>query len=324
MSSPKPKNTSEVRLSVVAPCHNEVTNLKALNERVSKACQEVVGNEFEIILVDDGSIDNTWAEISKLAVEHPYIKGVNLSRNFDHQLALSAGLYSCVGERILIIDADLQDPPERLSEMMLLMDKGADVVYGKRTARHGDHPIRSLASTIFYRLLNKLSDVEIPADTGDFRLISRRILNVLLSMPEHHRYIRGLFSWIGFEQVPFYYERDHRFSGETSYNFRRLVTFSLDAITGFSMKPLRLVNFFGLTFIGFSVCLLFYLVWLWAFTLILVPGWLSLIAGILFVGGVQMIFLGLIGEYVGRIFEQTKDRPLFVIAKTTSDNEQER
>ena len=317
MTAAAPKQSSTVFLSVVAPCHNEEAGLSELNQRISAVCKDVVGDDFELVLINDGSDDNTWQEILKLAQQYPHIKGINLSRNFGHQLALSAGLQNCKGDRILVIDADLQDPPELLAEMMALMDDGADVVYGKRTVRHGDRAWRKLASAVFYRLLNKLSNVNIPADTGDFRLMSRRVLDVLLSMPEHHRYIRGLISWIGFKQVPCLYERDPRVSGATSYDMKRLISFSIDAITGFSIKPLRLVNILGLVFIGISILLLCFLFYLWLFSPVEAPGWISLISGILLVGGIQMVFLGLIGEYIGRIFEQTKNRPLYIIAEKT-------
>jgi polyisoprenyl-phosphate glycosyltransferase len=317
------ENTSIIKLSVVAPCHNEEGNLDLLVERVQSVCSSLVSDNFEIILVNDGSTDGTWERIIYLSKNNTFIRGVNLSRNFGHQLALSAGLKYCTGERILIIDADLQDAPEHLREMMPIMDDGADVVYGKRVIRHGDSFIRSLASKIFYRLLNLLSNIEIPSDTGDFRLINRKVLTTLLSMPEHHRYIRGLISWIGFNQVPFNYERDERTSGKTSYTLKKLISFSLDAITGFSIKPLRLVNIFGSILIVLSGSLLLYLIYLWIFEVILVPGWISLLATTLFIGGIQMIFLGLIGEYIGRIFEQTKQRPLFIVSETIGNDDEE-
>jgi dolichol-phosphate mannosyltransferase len=313
-------NPPPLALSVVVPCFNEEGNIAELERRVAATCRAVVGNSYEIVLVNDGSKDGTWAAILHAAEEGPNIVGVDLSRNYGHQLALSAGLSVSRGDRILIIDADLQDPPELLADMMKLMDDDADVVYGQRLERPGDSGLRKAASSIFYRMLQRLSDVDIPLDAGDFRLISRRVLDRLLEMPEQHRYIRGMISWVGFKQVPFTYERLERTEGETSYSLSRLFGFAIDGITGFSMRPLRIVTFVGLATAMLSALYAFYIFIVWFIRGEPVAGWPSLMAVVLLLGGVQMIFLGLIGEYVGRVFQEVKGRPLFLISEiVTSD-----
>jgi dolichol-phosphate mannosyltransferase len=240
--------------------------------------------------------------------------GVSLSRNHGHQLALTAGLSVCGGNRILIIDADLQDPPELLDQMMGLMDKGADVVYGQRKSRAGETWFKKATARLFYRLFSKMTDLSIPLDTGDFRLISRRALTVLQSMPEHHRFIRGMISWIGFNQVPIGYDRAERFAGETKYPLQKMIRFALDAVTGFSTQPLRISIYFGV-FLGFiSGALLIYTFISWLY-FNAVQGWTSLMAVVLLLGCAQMLFLGVIGEYLGRLYMQGKQRPLFVIAE---------
>lgn len=305
------------KVSVVAPCYNEEDNLDALESRVMAACESAVGDDFEIVLVDDGSRDNTWSMIRDRAAANPHIRGVALSRNFGHQIALSAGLDTCEGDWVFVIDADLQDPPELLGEMLKLAEQGADVVFGKRCGRPGDSPMRKLAAAVFYRVLNWLSDVDIPADAGDFRLISRRVLDTLKKMPEQHRYIRGMVSWVGFRQVPFLYDRTPRVAGVTGYNFRRLVSFAIDAIVGFSDQPLRLASHLGLLIIGLGAVAIVTLVCLWLFGGVETPGWISLMAVILSLNGLNLLFMGLIGEYVGRIFLQTKNRPLYVVSEHT-------
>lgn len=301
-------------LSVVVPCFNETGNIVELVRRAGAACQAVAPDDFEIVLVNDGSDDDTWAEIQKQAERTGYVCGVDLSRNHGHQLALSAGLSVARGDRILILDADLQDPPELLADMMAIMDGGVDVVYGQRTKRHnGESPIRSVASTIFYRVLNRFATVDIPLDTGDFRLISRRVLDHLNAMPEHHRFIRGMISWIGYRQAPILYKRDQRFHGETKYTVGKLFSFAVDAITGFSVRPLHAVIKVGFLFMFLSLVMLMVSVYQWTTGYVPVAGWTSLITAVLLVGSVQICILGIMGEYIGRIFQQSKNRPLFLI-----------
>ncbi len=298
-------------VSVVAPCFDEEDVLPLFLSRV-RGVLDSVGGTSEIVLVDDGSRDRTWEIIDKAAVEDPRIVGVRLMRNHGHQLALTAGLSVCRGERVLIIDADLQDPPELLPDMMALMDDGADVVYGQRRQRQGESILKRTTAALFYRLICRMAEVDIPCDTGDFRLITRRVLDLLVSMPERHRFIRGLVSWIGGKQVPLVYDRDARAAGESKYPFTKMLRFAADAITAFSMVPLKLSVILGwfMAAIGFAS----------AINSIQgailgnpVPGWSSLMAAIGLLTGTQFLMLGIIGAYLGRLYDQSKGRPLFLI-----------
>jgi glycosyltransferase involved in cell wall biosynthesis len=300
------------RLSVAVPCFDEEASLPELYQRITAACQSVVGESYEIVLVNDGSRDGTWDAISELCAKDTAIVGVDLSRNHGHQLAVTAGLSLCRGDRILILDADLQDPPELLPQMFALMDEGAEVVYGKRTQRVGESWFKRITAKFFYRLVSRLADVEIPEDTGDFRLLSRRALDVLREMPEQHRFIRGMVSWIGFKQVPIHYERPPRVSGTTKYPLSKMIQFAIDGITGFSIRPLRLAAYMGGIVAFAALSLIAYIMWYY-FHFGVVRGWTSLLSIILFLGGAQMLFLGLIGEYLGRLFLEAKRRPLFII-----------
>jgi dolichol-phosphate mannosyltransferase len=300
-----------VELSVVVPCFNEASNIKALHSALTQACEAAVGTH-EIVLINDGSRDGTWTEMLALAEADSRVIAVDMSRNFGHQLALSAGLSVCRGARILTIDADLQDPPDLLPQMMQLMTEGAHVVYGRRISRAGESGFKRISASIFYRLLGKLSDVPIPVDAGDFRLMRREVLNVLLAMPEQHRFVRGMVAWSGFRQVELPYERRPRVAGKTNYNLTRMVRLAIDAITGFSISPLRV----SLALSGFCFLLaggvLAYALYSYLF-LDVVSGWTSLTVLISFFSAVQLFCLGVIGEYIGRIFVESKRRPLFVI-----------
>jgi glycosyltransferase involved in cell wall biosynthesis len=301
------------RLSVVSPCFNEQESLGELCKRLTGVCEAEVGDDYEIVLVEDGSTDATRSLISKICERDPHFVGVFLSRNHGHQLALSAGLQACRGERILIIDADLQDPPELLGDMMRMMDdKGADVVYGQRRERRGESPFKRLTAHLFYRLLNSLVDVKIPVDTGDFRLMNRRTLDELNRMPEQHRFIRGMVSWIGFCQLPLTYERQERFGGETKYPFRKMLRFAVDAISGFSIVPLRIATYLGFICSLLGVFFLGYTAYSYL-TGIAIQGWTTLMAVVLILGSGQLLVLGVLGEYLGRLYMQSKNRPLFII-----------
>jgi dolichol-phosphate mannosyltransferase len=297
---------------VVAPCYNEEAAVDELHRRVAAACAGVAPGAYEVVLVDDGSHDTTWARLRALASGNEDVVAVRLSRNHGHQLALTAGLSICRGERVLIIDADLQDPPELLPEMMRVMDGGADVVYGQREARRGESAFKRATAGAFYRVLERLTDVPIPRDTGDFRLVSRRALDVLLVMPEQHRFVRGMVSWIGFRQVPLRYVRDPRLTGETKYPLRRMLRFAADAITSFSVRPLRLSAYAGALCAFASLGLLLFTVVAWRNDRT-VRGWASLMCVVLLLGAVQLLVLGMIGEYLGRLFLEAKRRPLFVV-----------
>jgi len=281
--------------------------------RLGAVCHAVAGEDYEIILVDDGSTDGTLAAIERAASD-PHVLGVILSRNFGHQRALSAGLAQARGARILIIDADLQDPPELLPEMMRQMkEQRADVVYGVRIRRMGESWSKRATAAAFYRILNLLSDVPIPPDAGDFRLITRRILDLVNAMPEEHRFIRGMIGWAGFRQVAFPYERRERVAGETHYPLRKMIHFAIDAITSLSIRPLRLASYLALITSGSALLLLLY-----AFAGFLVNaarGWISLMSVILLIGSAQLLVLGVIGEYFGRLYLQARGRPLYIVAR---------
>jgi glycosyltransferase involved in cell wall biosynthesis len=301
------------RLTIVVPCYREQGVLAELHQRISRAAQTAqVGDDFELILVNDGSPDGTWAGICALGDIDPRVVGVNLSRNHGHQLALSAGLSLARGERIFMLDADLQDPPELLTQMMQALDAGADVAYGQRTQRIGESLFKRASAAIFYRLLNRLSDVRIPQDAGDFRLISRRVLEVLKDMPESHRYVRGMVSWVGFRQVAIPYQRQPRTSGTSGYPLRKMLRLAFDAITGFSTRPLRLASLLGVAFGCLGALGVVVTISAWAMGAT-VPGWASVVVILLTLGGIQLAVLGIIGEYLGRLYVEVKRRPLYVI-----------
>ncbi len=302
-----------VQLSIVVPCFNEEACLPALHDRLQAAGKAAAGQSFEIVLVNDGSSDGSWPIMLAMAKSDPNLVAVNLSRNHGHQLALTAGLDICSGEKILIIDADLQDPPELLSEMIALMDnEHADVVYGVRKSRVGETAFKRATAHGFYRLLSRATEVEIPLDTGDFRLMSRRALDALLAMPEQARFIRGMVAWIGFKQIPFAYDRQQRVAGETKYPLKKMVRFALDALTGFSSAPLKLASHAGLALSAGSLILIVYIAYAWAAGHN-IQGWTSLMLVVVVLGAVQMFVLALMGEYIGRLYNESKRRPLYVV-----------
>lgn len=306
-----------IGLSVVIPCYNEEAVLPELIRRVSAVCDAFSPGNYEIILVNDGSKDASWQLISDYADSLPHVTGIDLSRNYGHQLALSAGLKACRGEYILILDADLQDPPELLPDMFCLMQQGYDVVYGQRTHRSGETLFKRASAALFYRLLQKLVDVVIPPDTGDFRLMSRRVCDQLNAMPERYRFVRGMISWIGFNQIAIPYQRDARFAGTTHYPLRKMLSFALDAVTSFSVMPLRFASHLGILF---GLCGLLALGWvgLSYLTAGVVAGWTSLAALILILGSVQLLLLGVFGEYLGRMYMESKQRPSFIVRELRS------
>ena len=301
-------------LSIVVPCYNEEACLPELHRRLSAAAHDAVGGNHEIVLVNDGSRDASWQIMQALSANDPRLVAVNLSRNHGHQLALTAGLDLAIGERILIIDADLQDPPELLPAMMREMDlAGADVVYGLRRSRGGETAFKRGTAKLFYRLLSRATDTQIPVDTGDFRLMSRRALDVFLSMPEQARFIRGMVAWLGFRQVPLPYDRDERFAGTTNYPFRKMLRFAFDAITSFSSTPLKLASHAGLLLSAGSLLLIIYIFAGWMSGKA-VEGWTSLMLVVVALGAVQMFVLGVMGEYLGRLYSQSKQRPLYIVS----------
>ena len=298
-------------LSVVAPCFNEEGVLPEFLQRVGLVL-DGLGGTAEIVLVDDGSRDGTWRLMNEAAAKDKRVVAVRLMRNHGHQLALTAGLSVCRGERILIIDADLQDPPELLPDMMKLVDDGADVVYGQRRQREGETLFKRVTAAAFYRLIGRMTDVEIPLDAGDFRLLTRRVLDILLAMPERHRFVRGMVAWIGGRQVPIAYDRKARAAGESKYPLEKMIRFAADAITAFSVVPLMASMTIGwvMAAVGFTFFVYSIVGWLLGLNL---PGWTSLMAAVGLLGGMQFLMLGIIGAYLGRLYDQSKGRPLFMI-----------
>lgn len=303
---------SPVYLSFLLPCFNESEVLNEMHRRV-KCVGESLGKSYEIVLVNDGSRDDTLAKMIEIAQHDPNLVIVDLSRNHGHQLALSAGLQCCRGERVLVLDADLQDPPELLPEMDAVMDRGVDVVYAQRRTRYGDAPLKRMACAIFYRMLQRLSDTPIPLDTGDFRLISRRVVNQVTQMPERHRFIRGMVSWVGFKQEAFLYDRAARFAGETKYPLVRLLRLALDGIAASSTRPLTLASYAGAGFAFICLGLILYALYSWLFVGETPQGWTSLMIIVTLLGSVQLFVLGIFGQYLGRIHEQVRGRPIFII-----------
>ncbi|MBC9034226.1 glycosyltransferase family 2 protein [Sphingomonas sp. JC676] len=301
-------------LSVVIPCYNEEACLEMLHARVSAAAKSAVGEDYEILLINDGSRDASWQVMQRLSASDPHLVAINLSRNHGHQLALTAGLDLCAGDQILIIDADLQDPPELLADMRAtLATEGADVVYAVRRKREGESIFKKATAAIFYRALDRITDTPIPLDTGDFRLMTRRALDAFLSLPEQARFIRGMVAWIGFRQVPFVYDRHERHAGTSKYPLGKMIRFALDAITGFSTAPLRFASHVGLLLTAASALLVLYILigWLMGSA---IPGWTSLMLVVVVLGAVQMFVLGMIGEYLGRLYVESKRRPLYIVA----------
>jgi polyisoprenyl-phosphate glycosyltransferase len=300
-------------LSVVIPCMNEEESIPGLVMRLSQAIKPWK-DQAEIILVDDGSTDATWKAIEAAKVTCPQLVGIKLSANRGHQIALTAGLEASRGDRIFMLDADLQDPPELLPDMMFMMDRGFDVVYGRRSERRGETMFKKATAHLFYRFLNAMSDVPIPQDTGDFRLVNRRSLDAVLAMPEKARFIRGMFAWAGFKQVGIEYIRSPRELGETKYPLRAMMRFAIDAMTAFSTKPLKLAT--RLSFI--SLLMAVYVI----YSLVVyqtAPGWASVVLAVSFFSGVQLLTLGILGEYIGRLYVEAKNRPMYFVSEDTRD-----
>lgn len=308
-------------LSIVVPCLNEEACLGQLHQRLSAAALATVGNDYELVFVNDGSRDQSWPMMQSLASMDPHVVAINLSRNHGHQLALTAGLDLCRGAAILIIDADLQDPPELLEAMYATMqESGADVVYGVRKSRAGETAFKRATAHGFYRLLSRATEVDIPVDTGDFRLISRRALDALLAMPEQARFIRGMVAWIGFKQVPFMYDRQERYAGATKYPLKKMMRFAFDALTGFSSAPLKLASHAGLFLSAGSLLLIFYIAYAWIAGHS-IQGWTSLMLVVVVLGAIQMFVLALMGEYIGRLYNESKRRPLYIIQEVAGGTE---
>lgn len=298
-------------VSVVVPVFNEEALLGELHRRVIAAI-EATGESFELVLVDDGSRDGSWAGMEELARRDARVVLVKLARNFGHQIAITAGVDAARGQAVVVMDADLQDPPEIIGEMLARWREGYDVVYGRRTRRAGESVFKRATAAAFYRLIRRMTAIDIPADTGDFRLMSRRVVDVLKQFQERNRFVRGMVAWIGFRQTAIDYERPARTAGETKYPFRKMLRFAADAIFSFSFAPLRIATGLGLVVSALSFTYAVYAVLARVFGWDVVQGWASLMVAVTFLGGVQLISLGIIGEYVGRIYDEAKQRPLYV------------
>lgn len=308
---------SACRLSVVVPCYNEEQVIGACHAELTRVLSQTV-REYQIVYVNDGSADNTYQLLREIQRSDSRVKVVDLSRNFGHQIAVSAGLEHADGAAVAIIDADLQDPPEALVEMVRLWEQGYEVVFGVRKTRAGESWFKLKSAEWFYRILNFFSDTEIPRDTGDFRLLDRKAVEALLRMNERDRLLRGLSSWIGFRRYGLEYERSPRHAGKSKYPLHKMVGLALDGILSFSVVPLRIVSFMGVLTAGISLVGICYALVLRLFTRIWVPGWTLLFIGMLFIGGLQMLSLGIVGEYIGRIYTEAKQRPLYLVREVLS------
>ena len=302
-------------ITVIIPCFNEEDNLYQLIKRID-ASFHTITTSIEILLINDGSTDATLQKIKELANQHACIKYISLSRNFGHQIAVSAGLDHCRGQAVVIMDGDLQDPPELIPEMYKKYKEGYDVVYAKRTRRNGESWFKKATAKLFYRILQRFTSFNIPLDAGDFRLIDRKVAEMLRQMPEQNKFLRGQIAWMGFRQTYVEFERDARRHGKTGYPFKKMLDFALDGITSLSHRPLRLV-----TQAGFMVSFLSFLILLYALGshFILdrtITGWTSLIITVAFLGGVQLLSIGIIGEYISRINKNILNRPLYIVEES--------
>ncbi len=307
-----------IELSVVIPVFNEEKNISTIYNRCVSVADSI-SNYFEIIFVNDGSKDDSFQLIHQLAKQDSRVKYISLSRNFGHQIAVSAGLDICAGSYAVIIDADLQDPPELINDLYTKAKEGFDVVYAKRNIRKGETLFKTITAKFFYRILTKITSINIPLDTGDFRIISRKVINVLKQMPEQQKFLRGQIAWVGFNQASVKYNRDERADGKSSYTIRKMVRLAFDGITSFSNLPLRIATIAGFLVSGITFCVAMYALYARFISRDYVPGWTSIIISVLFIGGVQLITIGIIGEYISRISSNVRNRPLYVISDTNID-----
>ncbi len=305
------------KISLVIPMYYEEDVAYKCYERVSSVLKSMEYKyDYEIIFINDGSKDKTLEILEKVAEEDKKVKIISFSRNFGHQAAVTAGLKDVSGDAIVIIDADLQDPPELIPEMMELWEQGNEVIYGKRKKRKGESAFKLLSAKMFYQTLNALSDVEIPKDTGDFRLVDRKVVDVINSLPEHNKFLRGLFSWVGFKQKAYEYERQERVAGKTKYPLKKMLKLASDGIISFSTKPLKIVGALGITSIVISMIILIYALISYALKLNhLSAGWTSIMVTVTFFAGVQLLSLWIMSEYIGRIYDEAKERPQYIIDK---------
>lgn len=305
------------KISVIVPMYCEEKMVDQCYTKLTQTLQEINNYEYEMIYVDDGSTDKTLEKLIELSNQDNRVKIVSFSRNFGHQAAVTAGLKYITGDAIVIIDSDLQDPPEAIPEMLKLWEAGNEVIYGKRKKRKGESVFKLLTAKLFYCTLNALSETEIPKDTGDFRLVDRKVVDTINLLPEHNKFLRGLFSWVGYKQVSYEYERKERFAGKTKYPFRKMMKLAGDGILSFSTKPLKLVGILGIISLVISFCILIYAMLSFVFKWNhLTPGWTSLMITVTFFAGVQLLSIWIMSEYIARIYDESRDRPQYIIDKT--------
>ncbi|MNB79000.1 hypothetical protein D3C75_257190 [compost metagenome] len=305
----------KARYSVVIPMYNEEQVISHTHKRL-KQVMDNTGEPYELVFVNDGSRDRTAAIIQDIADNDPNVKLIDFSRNFGHQIAITAGMDYAEGDAVVVIDADLQDPPEVILEMIAKWKQGYEVVYAKRLKRHGETLFKKTTAKVFYRLLSSMTSVDIPTDTGDFRLIDSKVADVMRDLKEKNRYVRGLVSWVGFRQASVEYVREERFAGETKYPLKKMIRFALDGITSFSHKPLKIASYLGFALSISSFIYLFVVLMQRLFTDRTVPGWASIVGVNLLFNGIVLMILGVIGEYIGRIYDESKGRPLYIVRQT--------
>ncbi|WP_299255821.1 glycosyltransferase family 2 protein [uncultured Cytophaga sp.] len=302
-------------LSVIIPIFNEEANIAILYTRINKVL-EPMNITYELIFVNDGSKDTSIQLIEALSLNNPQVKYIDFSRNFGHQIAVTAGLEHSIGKRIVIIDADLQDPPELILDLYKKMDEDYQVVYARRKSRNGESLLKKLTAKLFYRILSSITSIDIPVDTGDFRIIDRKVVEVLKQMPEQEKYLRGQIAWVGFKQTYIEYEREERFGGKTGYTYKKMFKFAMDGITSFSDFPLKFASMAGFIVSFFAFIVMLYSLYSKFVLKDTVQGWTSIMLSVMFIGGIQLICIGIIGEYISRIGNNIKKRPLYVINKT--------
>jgi len=304
------------KISVVVPMYNEEEVATICYDRLTQVLVKLDKYEYEIIFVNDGSKDKTLEILEWIAKKDDKVKYISFSRNFGHQAAVTAGMRHAIGDAVVIIDADMQDPPEVIPDMIELWEKGNEVVYATRKSREGESKFKLLTAKAFYRLLNKLSDVYIPQDTGDFRLIDKKVCDTISALPEHNKFLRGLGSWVGFKQIPFEYERQERVAGKTKYPLKKMLKLALDGIINFSTKPLKIIGGLGIACIFISFIILMYAVCSYIFEWnSLMPGWTSIMVTITFMSGVQFLTMWILSEYISRIYDEARNRPEYIISK---------
>jgi glycosyltransferase involved in cell wall biosynthesis len=300
-------------LSLVIPCYNEEEVIGETVRRLIIFCSELDNLEVELIFIDDGSSDRTLPLLKSFASKEVRMRIISFARNFGHQIAVTAGIDAASGDAVVLIDADLQDPPEAIHRMIEGWREGYDVVYGVRIERLGESRFKLLTARVFYRILNRLSDTPIPLDAGDFRLMTRPVIDALKFMPENDRFVRGMVSWIGFKQVALPYMREKRYAGKSKYPFKKMFSFAIVGILSFSTKPLRMSIGLGMLSALLALLGIFYALFLRIFTNVWVEGWTALFIVTLFLGGIQLVCVGIVGEYIGRIYSEVKKRPLYIV-----------